>query len=286
MLNLRPIRRGSATSRFLAGKTARRGQSVVEFALVLPVLIILGAVTIDLGRIAFARVTLENAAREGAFQASKTPTSFNNALPCPAGAATNLVVCRTQLETRGSPISIAPGDISLVCDPVDCTPGIGHAVTVSVTGRFSLVTPILSVFFGGTSLALASSATAQIETLPPAPAGLPWATPAPTPSPSGSASASPSPTVDPGCTVPSAGFTFVTTPNSGHAPLTMFVTDTSTFGTCPIDSWEWDWGDGLRSYGQNPTAHTYGSSGNYAMTLTVTNVAGRNTTGAVNIRVK
>jgi hypothetical protein len=286
MLRLPSVRRPPAARRLLVGSTARRGQSVVEFALVLPVLIVLAAVTVDLGRIAFARVTLENAAREGVFQASKTPTSFNNALPCPAGATSNLVVCRTQLETRGSPISIAPGDISLTCDPVDCTPGIGHTVRVDVTGRFSLLTPILAVFFGGTNLALASSATAQIETLPPAPGGAPWATPTPSPSPSSSASASPSPTVDPGCTAPSAGFTFDTSPKNGHAPLTMTVIDTSTFGTCPIDSWQWDWGDGQSSFGKSPIPHTYGSAGNYSVTLTVTNVAGRNTTGAVIIRVK
>src|SRR4051794_26013439 len=114
------IRRWAARHRLAVRGEGRRGQSVVEFALVLPVLLTLTAVTLDLGRIAFARVTLENAAREGAFQAAKTPTSYTAGQACPADGLTNLVICRTQLESRGSPISIAANDITMTCSP-DCT---------------------------------------------------------------------------------------------------------------------------------------------------------------------
>jgi Flp pilus assembly protein TadG len=284
-LNPLHFRSAAVARRSARRTTASRGQAVVEFALILPVLIVLAAVTVDLGRIAFARVTLENAAREGAFQAARTPTSYVASGGCPGDGATNLVVCRTQLESRGSPISIAPSDITMTCTP-DCSPGIGHNATVNVTGRFNLVTPLLAVFFGGsTSLAIGSTATAQIETLPDPPGRLPWPTPVPTPSPSASGSPSPSPSTI-GCTPPSAGFTFTTQPSSGQAPVTLFVVDTSTFPNCPINDWEWAWGDGTRSFGQTPAAHNYGSAGSYSVTLTVTNVAGRNTTGAVIIRVK
>lgn len=283
-----PISRGQAANRGNRARPNRaQGQSVVEFALVLPVLLMLLAATLDLGRLAFARVTLENAAREGAFQASKTPTSYAANTACPGDAATNLVICRTQLESLGSPISIAATDVAMTCNPTDCSPGIGHNVTVNVTGHFALLTPILAVFFGGSSsLALASTATAQIETLPTPGPGLPWPTPTPTPSPSASPSPTPSQTSGAGCTAPSAGFTYWTSPGNGHAPVTMGVVDTSTFSGCPIDSWQWDWGDGTVSYGQVPGTHNFGSSGSYSVTLTVTNVAGRNTTGAVIILVK
>src|SRR3954451_15381678 len=115
------IRRWASRHRLAARGNGRRGQSVVEFALVLPVLLVLTAVTVDLGRIAFARVTLENAAREGAFQASKPPTSYAAGAACPADGLTNLVICRTLLESRGSSITIAPGDVTMTCTP-DCTP--------------------------------------------------------------------------------------------------------------------------------------------------------------------
>ncbi len=44
-----------------------RGQSLVEFALILPILLLLVVSAADAGRLFFAYVTIENAAREGAF---------------------------------------------------------------------------------------------------------------------------------------------------------------------------------------------------------------------------
>ena len=256
----------------------------MEFVLVLPAFLLLFAVTLDLGRLAFARVTLENAAREGAFQGAVTPTSFAAGQPCPSDGASNLVVCRTQLESRGSPITIAPADVAMVCSPVDCSTGIGNTVTVNVTGHFTLLTPLLAVFFGGTrELAIVATASTQIETLPVPSFVPPWATP--TPNPSASASPSPSPT-SVACQVPSAGFTFSVSPNSHKSPVTLTVVDTSTFTTCGIDSWEWSWGDGLSFLGQSPGTHQYGAGGDYPVTLTVTNAAGSNTTGAAIIHVK
>ena len=70
-------------------KSRTRGQSLVELALILPVFMLFFAAVLDLGRIAAAQVAVENAAREGAFQAAKTPTSFDSATGCPSGAATN-----------------------------------------------------------------------------------------------------------------------------------------------------------------------------------------------------
>ena len=61
-----------------------RGQSFVEFALILPLFMLLFAAVLDLGRIAAAEIALTNAAREGAFQAAKTPADFDSSQPCPA----------------------------------------------------------------------------------------------------------------------------------------------------------------------------------------------------------
>ncbi|MDQ3870939.1 MAG: pilus assembly protein, partial [Chloroflexota bacterium] len=68
----------------------------MEFALVLPVFALFFAATLDLGRLFYAQITLTNAAREGAFQAARTPESFQNGQPC--NPATNIVVCRVALE--------------------------------------------------------------------------------------------------------------------------------------------------------------------------------------------
>lgn len=55
---------------------------------------------------------------------------------------------------------------------------------------------------------------------------------------------------------------------AGTAPLTVEFEDLSVAGDGPIDSWNWDFGDGTSSAEQYPT-HTYDTVGTYAVTLTV-----------------
>ncbi|MEO6233026.1 MAG: PKD domain-containing protein [Ferruginibacter sp.] len=64
---------------------------------------------------------------------------------------------------------------------------------------------------------------------------------------------------------------------SGCYPLPVQFTDQSTAGSGAVTNWQWDFGDGLSSNDQNPL-HTYTASGNYNVTLRVTNSAGCLTT--------
>jgi PKD repeat protein len=66
---------------------------------------------------------------------------------------------------------------------------------------------------------------------------------------------------------------FTATPTSGDAPLTVVFTDLSS-GV--IDSWEWNFGDGLTSTDQNPS-HQYNSAGTYTVSLTVSGSDGDDT---------
>ena len=95
-----------------------RGQSLVEFALILPLLMIFLATVLDLGRIYYANISLLNAAREGAFQASKTPDSYDAGQPCDTD--TNLIVCRVQLESKGTMVEVAAADIDVTCSKTGC----------------------------------------------------------------------------------------------------------------------------------------------------------------------
>ncbi|AKB54940.1 cell surface protein [Methanosarcina barkeri MS] len=72
-------------------------------------------------------------------------------------------------------------------------------------------------------------------------------------------------------TKPVANFTSSTT--SGKTPLNVAFTDTSTGSPT---SWKWDFGDGSKSFHQNPI-HKYSKAGIYTVNLTVKNAAGRNT---------
>jgi hypothetical protein len=170
-----------------------QGQSLVEFALLLPVFVLFFAATLDLGRLFYAQITLTNAAREGAFQAAQTPESYQGGQPC--DPATNLVVCRVALESRNSFVNVDPADIQMSCSPAGCPEQLGSVATVEVSGEFTLVTPILAPFFGGSqTIDLRARATAQREYVPPAPPSFSFISPPPSPSPS----PSPTPTGSPG----------------------------------------------------------------------------------------
>ncbi|OPX66244.1 MAG: PKD domain protein [Methanoregulaceae archaeon PtaB.Bin056] len=76
-------------------------------------------------------------------------------------------------------------------------------------------------------------------------------------------------------TPPVAGFTAA--PLSGHIPLPVQFTDTST-GI--VTTYLWDFGDGNTSSDSNPL-HTYHTPGSYNVSLVVANDGGSNTTSAV-----
>jgi Flp pilus assembly protein TadG len=275
-----------------------RGQSLVELALILPIFLVLLSAALDLGRLAAARVTVANAAREGAFQAATEPSSYQAGQPCPTKdpvslkvPSTNDVMCRTLLESKGSVISVAPANVSMNCSP-NCSEALGNTVTVKVVGQFRLITPFMTLFFGGNTINFSSSSTQQIQAMPPVPSLIiPTASVVATaPLATASALPSPSPTVVP-CGIPSAGFT--ATPTTGNSPLSVSVTDTSSSSPlCPITVWEWDWGDGsTKSYGKTVSPHVYTNPGpstkNYALKLTVWNSpTTSNTSGASTIQVK
>jgi Flp pilus assembly protein TadG len=122
-----------ARQRSGSGGTARdRGAAAVEFALLLPVLLLLLFGIIDAGRALNAQITLTQAAREGARLAA-------------LGIPDATVVSNTQSAADGlSPVSVTV---------TDCAPGAGptSSATVSVSYQFSFVTPIAAIgaLFGG-----------------------------------------------------------------------------------------------------------------------------------------
>lgn len=66
---------------------------------------------------------------------------------------------------------------------------------------------------------------------------------------------------------------FIGAPRTGCFPLPVTFTDLSAAGSGTISSWLWNFGDGVTSTLQNPV-HTYSASGNYTVSLNVTNSFG------------
>ncbi len=163
-----PISRRAPFRLLPVQRRTSRGQALVELALILPVLLVLFASALDLGRLFYSQITVTNAAREGAIEAARSASSFQANQPC--NATTNRVVCAAVTEASGGFVTVAPADVSLTCSTNPCppaTPVMGNTVSVRVQGHFSLLTPLLSVFFGGQSITFASTATAQLRIPPP-----------------------------------------------------------------------------------------------------------------------
>jgi PKD repeat protein len=78
-------------------------------------------------------------------------------------------------------------------------------------------------------------------------------------------------TVTEAVSAPVAGFT--ASPRVGQPPLSVVFTDTSTGG---IDSWSWDFGDGVTDTVQHPT-HVYSDTGTFTVSLTVSGPGGADT---------
>lgn len=109
-----------------------RGAAAVEFALVLPLLLLIVFATIDFGRALNAQIVLTQAAREGVRLAA-------------LGGSQSAIVSRTQAAATG----ISPVQVAIT----GCPPGAGPAADaiVKVSYAFSFVTPIggIASFFGG-----------------------------------------------------------------------------------------------------------------------------------------
>jgi len=111
-----------------ARKKSSPGQSLTELAFILPILMLIMAGILDLGRFAFAAATVANAAREGARYGAANPCSGS----CPA------ITTRAQNEAYGSVLNPANLNVSSVNFPSGCA--LGNPIQVTVAYQFQLIT--------------------------------------------------------------------------------------------------------------------------------------------------
>jgi Flp pilus assembly protein TadG len=128
---------------------AEKGQSLLEFALIVPILLIILAGVLDLGRLYYAYVAVTDAAAEGASYAAIHPQANARAE----------VLQRAQ-EASGALVQIDPTMVQIDCPAI----AAGAPITVTVSYSFTVATPLLNVIVPSGELRLRAVATESILT--------------------------------------------------------------------------------------------------------------------------
>lgn len=158
-----------------------RGQGLVEFAIILPFLMLVLLMAADFGRVFFGWVGLANASRIGASYAAAHPDAWD--VPGIPAQRDNY---EDQILADANALNCTlPGVIPAPVFPSGTD--LGDSAQVTLTCQFSLITPLVSQILGGTITISADSifpiragitGGVIVGSLPPTP------TPTPTPDPS------------------------------------------------------------------------------------------------------
>lgn len=132
-----------------------QGQALVELTLTLPFLLLLLLATVDVGRLFYVYVGVQNAAREGAAYGSIHPTWWDATGPNTNANPRNIAYVSRQ-ELGGDTSLVVTISCATTC--ASSTSLTGNTVTVSVARPFTLLTAFIFP-----SLTLGASATAAIQ---------------------------------------------------------------------------------------------------------------------------
>jgi PKD repeat protein len=261
-----------------ASRHKSRGQSLVEFALVLPVMLVLLLIALDFGRVYLGYINLQTMSRIAANFAANNPDAWDAAPDAAAqtkyrnqvladAAANNCVLPR---DAGGNQIVPRPTFTDTNSDGKTDT--LGDTVQVALTCRFTVITPVISAIVG-------SQVAVSAQTSFPVKAGMSDIAPAGGGGGGGG-----------GGSAPSAAFTangtqagsLVTV--TGTLPFVVDFRDTS--GGSPT-SWIWDLGGGTTAAPtsqQDQLGVTFSSLGKYSVSLQAINPNG-SSTASITIQV-
>lgn len=148
---------------------SERGQSLVELAISLPVLILLLLGTVDFGMAIFSSSILRDAAQEGAFYGSFNPTN-----KAEIENRTRNISPRGDQEVFSSPVNLRDKTrvqvtvkaIGAACQGI--TKGVANSIQVSVTYRYPILMPFAGQVIGNGTIPLTGTAT-NVILQPPCP---------------------------------------------------------------------------------------------------------------------
>jgi Flp pilus assembly protein TadG len=156
---MKPLPRHQVQRRAQLKGRAARGQSLVEFALVLPILLLLIGGLVDLGRAFFTAVSLNSIISEGAHWAAAypgcVPTATDTQAGDPACQGTNSIVGRMLNENddlacnRFEELRVEPQTITdWTTTWVDGVPSKGATIVFNVSYKVDTLMPLTRVLFG------------------------------------------------------------------------------------------------------------------------------------------
>lgn len=164
-MTLRSASRGSGASR-------EAGQGLVEFALVIPIILVLIVGALDLGRAVYAYNTIANAARNGARVAAvnqiATSPDCNEDRPVEDIADPHWSIKRCAASSALT-LGVQPADVTIAYraptgSTMTCTSGalhVGCIATVTVSYTYAPITPIIGSMVG--SIVINSTSQMPIE---------------------------------------------------------------------------------------------------------------------------
>lgn len=149
-----------------------RGQALVEFALIVPIFLLLLFALLDFGRVVFAQQTITQDAREGAraglvaaLDATVNQASYTKIRTAAKQMAAGVTIPDANIRGKAGACTATPGDTAAVgyCffpDGVVCAdPTNPPRVWVEITLAIPLLTPVISNLMGSAITTTAKSIT-------------------------------------------------------------------------------------------------------------------------------
>jgi hypothetical protein len=277
------------------------GQSLVELALVLPILLVLVLITVDFGRALYGWVIVQNSTRIAANFASVNPDGWK-----PPGDPAVRLDYVAQVERDFNTANCIPDPVPTpaFADGPDTAVGGGYAdtaydvgdtVIVNLSCTFRPITPIISALVGN-NVVLGARSEFRIRsgdlvglanpTRIPAPGPTPTPTGTPVPTPSGT----PTPTPTPPCVV---SVTISRAPNGTvDAGTSVRFSATVAATGCSVSSYAWTFPSGTPGTAATAGPHDVtfsnatGSQQVYVVGVTVTTNTGATATDTEDVRVR
>jgi Flp pilus assembly protein TadG len=152
--------------RDVSSPPAKQGQSLVEFAVSLTVMLILLAGTVDFGIGLFHYIAMRDAAQEGALYGSISPPSRAGSWDCPNPNIAS-ICARLANASGGEGIIKNIYDSGMIATvTVSGRACEGHALTVTLMYNYPLSMPFIGALIGSEYIRLKATATDTILTPP------------------------------------------------------------------------------------------------------------------------